>query len=58
MVDLNYDSNSYIATSLSFSVLSLHTLTVNVLTVTLMMLLCTAVTSCSHSEDIAIENSK
>ena len=58
MVDLNCDSNSYIATSLSFSVLSLHTLTVNVLTVTLMMLLCTAVTSCSQSEDIAIENSK
>ena len=58
MVDLNCDSNSYIATSLSFSVLSLHTLTVNVLTVTLMMLLCTAVTRCSHSVDIAIENSK
>ena len=32
-----------VATSLSFSVLSLHTLIVDVLTVTLMMLLCTAV---------------
>ena len=32
-----------VATSLSFSVLSLHTLIVDVLTLTLMMLLCTAV---------------